>query len=331
MTPEALVSGIAGIVASAAPMIFAVVGETISERGGVVNLALNGIILLSAMIGFAVAYHTGSVALGFAAGAAIGAIVAAIVSTMSLYLRQSQVAIGFVFALLCRDLAYFLGNPYIGLEGPTLSMMPLPLFDRIPILGPIFFQHDLMTYASLATVVAAWWFCSRTHAGLILAAVGERPEAAYVRGAPVLRVRLVAAVVGGALAGLAGPLYSLSIKAGWKGTISGLDGLGWIALAITIFGGWRIVRAAFGVYLFACLQWLGIVLQPLFPGIPTQVLQIAPFPLMIFTLLLVNVGDAAWVERLLAMVPERLRCALRKMIRTLRARPPAGLGQSYRY
>ena len=98
-------------------------------------------------------------------------------------------------------------------------------------------------------------------------------------------------------------MYTLSIKAGWKGTISGLDGFGWIALAITIFGGWNPLRVAFGAYLFALLQWLGSVLQPSLPNIPSQVLQVAPFPLMILTLLLVNIGNAEWVDRTLAGLP----------------------------
>ena len=107
-----------------------------------------------------------------------------------------------------------------------------------------------MTYLSFALVVAAWVFIFRTRPGLMLRGIGERPAAAYVRGANVNRLRYLYTVAGGAIAGLAGPIYSLSVKAGWKGTISGLDGIGWIVLAITIFGGWNPFRAAFGAYLF---------------------------------------------------------------------------------
>jgi simple sugar transport system permease protein len=110
------------------------------------------------------------------------------------------------------------------------------------------------------------------------------------------------------------------------GTQSGLDGIGWIALSITIFGGWNPLRAAFGAYLFAFLQWLGLVFQSKLPGIPTQVLQVAPFPLMILTLLLVNISDAEWVSRILATLPERTRRVIAKLLRTLRASPPASLG-----
>jgi simple sugar transport system permease protein len=159
-----------------------------------------------------------------------------------------------------------------------------------------------------------------------LQGIGERPAAAFVRGANVKLMRYVYTVLGGALIGLAGPTYSLSVKAGWKGTISGLDGIGWIALAITIFGGWNPMRAAFGAYLFAFLQWLGLVLQPSLPGVPSQVLQVAPFPLMILTLLLVNIGNAEWVERTLASLPESTRRFISKALRAMRASPPAALG-----
>jgi simple sugar transport system permease protein len=160
----------------------------------------------------------------------------------------------------------------------------------------------------------------------MLRGIGEKPASAFVRGANVNLMRYVYTVFGGAIIGLAGPTYSLSVKAGWNGTISGLDGFGWIALAITIFGGWNPLRAAFGAYLFGFLQWLGLVLQPSLPNIPSQVLQVAPFPLMILTLLLVNIGDAEWVERTLAALPESARRSFARAFRALRASPPAALG-----
>jgi ABC-type uncharacterized transport system permease subunit len=147
--------------------------------------------------------------------------------------------------------------------------------------------------------------------------------------ATVNRLRYLYTVLGGAIAGFAGPMYSLSVKAGWKGTISGLDGLGWIVLAITIFGGWNPFRAAFGAYLFSVLQWLGLVLQPALPGVPSQVLQVAPFPLMILTLLLVNIGNAEWVERTLARLPAPVRRGVANALRALRAIPPASLGTPF--
>lgn len=329
MSVDTILVGLAGVLSMAAPLVFGVIGETLCERAGVINLSMNGTILLSAMGGFAASLATGSLALGFLAGAAIGAAVALVVAFASITLRQSQVAVGFVLTLLCRDLSYFLGNPIMGETGPRLPHLPIPLLRDIPVLGTLLFRLDIMTYASFLLIVAAWFYIFHTRPGLMLRAIGERPAAAYVRGADVNRLRYLYTVVGGALAGFAGPMYSLSVKAGWKGTISGLDGLGWIVLAITIFGGWNPFRAAFGAYLFSVLQWLGLVLQPALPGVPSQVLQVAPFPLMILTLLLVNIGNAEWVERTLARLPAPVRRGVAKALRALRATPPASLGTPF--
>ena len=323
---DPIIMGLAGVLTSAAPVIFAVIGETITERAGVINLSVNGAILLSAMAGFAVSLATDSLILGFVAGAVIGALVALLVAFSSITLRQSQVAVGFVLTLMCRDLSYFLGNPVMGSSGPIVPHLPIPGLKDIPILGTLFFDQDLIVYASFVLIIVTYLYIFKTRQGLMLQGIGERPAAAFARGANVNRLRYLYTALGGALVGLAGPMYSLSIKAGWKGTISGLDGIGWIALSITIFGGWNPLRAALGAYLFALLQWLGLVLQPSLPNIPSQVLQVAPFPLMILTLLLVNIGNAEWVDRTLAGLPEETRRILAKILRAMRTSPPASLG-----
>ncbi|MDD3821194.1 MAG: ABC transporter permease [Spirochaetales bacterium] len=329
MTGDAFLFGLSGVLSSSAPILFGVLGETISERAGVSNLAMNGMILLSAMGGFAASLATGSLALGFLAGAAIGAAVALVVAFASISLRQSQVAVGYVLAMLCRDLAYFLGNPIMGMPGPRLNLAPIPALSSIPILGTLLFRHDIVTYSSFLLIILSWFYMERTKPGIMLKGLGENPRAAYVRGADVNRLRYLYTVSGGAIAGLAGPIYSLSVKAGWKGTISGLDGIGWIILSITIFGGWRPFRAAMGAYFFSFLQWLGLVLQPLMPNVPSQVLQVAPFPLMILTLLLVNIGNAEWVERSLSHLPESVRRDIARVLGALNATPPAALGQPF--
>ena len=326
MTSESLLAGLSGVLTSSAPILFGVIGETICERAGVINLSMNGTILLTAMGSFAVSIATGSLGLGFLAGAAIGAAVALVVAFASITLKQSQVAVGFVLALLCRDLAYFLGNPIMGMNGPRLNLLPVPGLSGIPIIGTLLFRHDAMTYLSFILILSSWFYMERTKPGIMLKGLGENPRAAYVRGANVGRLRYFYTVLGGAIAGLAGPIYSLSVKAGWKGTISGLDGIGWIVLAITIFGGWTPFRAATGAYFFSLLQWLGLVLQPLLPNVPSQVLQVAPFPLMILTLLLVNISGAEWVERSLSRLPESVRKDVAKVLMALNATPPAALG-----
>ncbi len=318
--------GLAGVLATAAPVIFAAIGETFSERAGVINLSANGTILLTAMTGFYVAMTTQSLLLAFIAGALVGGLVAVIIAFASITLKQSQVAVGFVLTLMCRDLAYFLGNPFMGEVAPRVPSMPIPLLRDIPVIGQLFFRQDILVYASYLLIAAAFYWIFKTTPGLMLQGVGERPAAAYVRGANVNRLRYIYTILGGMLIGLAGPMYSLSVKAGWKGTVSGLDGIGWIALAITIFGGWNPFRAAIGAYFFALLQWLGVVLQPSLPNVPSQVLQVAPFPLMILTLLLVNIGNAEWVDRTLAGLPANVRRALARILRSMRTSPPASLG-----
>lgn len=327
---DTLLVGLAGVVALSTPVVLATLGEILTERAGVINLALNGTILLSAMTGFAVAVNTGSLLWGFLAGGAVGMTVALLVTFTSLTLGQSQVAVGFVLTLLTRDLAYFLGNPYMGRQGPRLPHWPLPVLQEVPLLGPLLFQHDLMVYLSYVVILGMWFWFFHTRPGLMLRGLGERPAAAYVRGARVRELRYLYAGLGGFLAGLAGPAYSLSVKAGWKGTISGLDGIGWIALALTIFGGWHPLRGALGAYLFGLLQWLSLVLQPQLKDIPSQVLQVAPFPTMILLLLLVNIGNTEWMQRTLAGLPPEVRRLVERALRALQVSPPAALGQAFR-
>jgi ABC-type uncharacterized transport system permease subunit len=326
MPTHATLIGLAGVLAAATPVLFAVLGETITERAGIINLSLNGTILLAAMGGFAVAYTTDNLWLGFLGGIVIGALMAFIVAYSSISLRQSQVAVGFVLALLGRDLAYFLGVPFMNIPGPSLADLPIPVLKDIPVIGVLFFRQNVLTYLSFLLIVIVWVWLYRTRPGLMLRGIGERPAAAFVRGANVNRLRYLYTIIGGALVGLAGPAYTLNVKAGWMGTQTGLDGVGWIALAITIFGAWDPLRAAFGVYLFALLQWLGIVLQTSLPGVPSQVLQVAPFPLMILALLLVNIGSTEWVNRTLAALPESSRRVISGILRSLRASPPGALG-----
>lgn len=316
---------LAGIMEYAVPILFAAIGENFIEKSGITNLSVNGTILLTAMAGFVVALNTSSLLLGFLIGALIGMAVAAVVAFSSITLKQSQVAIGFILATLCRDLAYFLGAPYNNKPGIFLTKTPIDFLVDIPVIGPIFFNHHVLVYASYIFIILAYVYLNKTRPGLQLQGIGERPAAAYNRGVNVNLQRYMYTLVGGALIGLAGPMYSLAVKIGWSGQLSGLDGVGWIALAITIFGGWHPLRVAFGAYFFAGLQQLGITLQSN-TNIPIQILQAAPFPLMIFTLLLVNIGRAEWVERELAAMPEKPRMIVSKILRMLRTSPPASLG-----
>jgi len=153
---------LAGVVAGAAPIVLAAVGETITEKAGLINLSLDGSILLSAMAAFVVAFETNSLMMGFVCGAIVGALVAATVAVFSIYLLQNQVAVGFVLTLMTRDLAYFIGNPHSRLQGPQVSPLPVPLFSKIPVLGDIIFNHSLPVYLSLFFIAICWWYIYHT-------------------------------------------------------------------------------------------------------------------------------------------------------------------------
>jgi ABC-type uncharacterized transport system permease subunit len=318
-----LVILLASIVAGAAPIVLASVGETITEKSGVINLSLDGSILLSAMVAFAVSYESQSLALGFAAGAIIGGLVAAVVGLFSIYLGQSQVAVGFVLTLTARDLAYFFGNPYSRLYGPQVSHWPIPFINKVPLLGQVFFNHNIIVYASMMVIALSWYYMYRTPTGLYLRAVGEHPEAAYARGTNSRRIQMWYTIAGGLLVGLAGAAFSLCTKPGW-GRPQGAEGTGWICLAIVIFGGWHPVRAAFGAYLFAFLQVIGIQFQELLPSVPAQVFQVAPFPLMIFTLILMHVAQRGPIEM------SDQASWLKRIARLLSSSAPAALGRTFR-
>lgn len=312
---------LASILAESSPLVFAVVGETLSEKAGVINLSLDGSILLSAMAGFAVAYTTGSLPLGFGAAMLVGALVALVVAVANIELRQDQVAVGFVLTLLTADLSSFLGNPFVRKPGPAVPPLPIPILKDIPLLGPLFFNHNILVYGSFLTIALAWLWMYKTRPGLALQGVGERPAAAFARGINVNRWRYVYCVLGGALVGLAGASFSLSFKLGWS--YNHTLGIGWIALAIVIFGGWNPLRAAGGAYLFGALQSLGSLLQGSVTAIPTQVFQVAPFALMILVLALVS---SRGLERALALLPGRLGKSLSHL---LQVTPPGALGSRF--
>jgi len=315
---------LAGVVAGAAPIVLATLGETITEKAGLINLSLDGSILLSAMAAFAIAFETNSVLAGFIGGALVGALMAAVVAVFSIYLEQNQVAVGFVLTLMGRDLAYFFGNPYSRIQGPQVTPLSVPLLDKIPFIGDVFFHHNLPVYLSLLMMVVCWWYVYRTPYGLKLRSVGEHPRASFARGINPQKLQLLYAVCGGLLVGLAGATFSLATKPGW-GRPQGAEGTGWIALALVIFGGWNPIKAAIGAYLFSFLQVMGIYFQGWLPSIPAQVFQVAPFPLMIFTLLIIsfaqNESVVAWAEG---------KTRVKALLNMFSGMAPTALGKPYR-
>ncbi len=319
---------LAAVVAAAPPVLFAVLGETISEKAGVINLSLDGSLLLTAMIGFAVAGATGSLVVGFGAAMLVGAGVAGLVALASLTLRQNQVAAGFVLAILCSNLAYVLGAPIAHTAGPQVRHAPIPVLAELPVLGPILFDHNVLVYLSFAAIAVVWWYVYRTRPGLVLRGLGEQPAAAFARGVNVTRMRYAYALAGGLLVGLGGAAFSLAVKPGWSRPY-GIEGTGWIVLALVIFGNWQPLRAAAGAYLFVLLLTLANTMQGLMPEVPTQVFPTLPFPLMILTLLLVSLGNAEWVQRALNRLPGTVGGRILRALCALQASPPAALGTTF--
>lgn len=322
MDPQ-LINTLSSIVANATPLVIASIGETITERVGVTNLSLNGSLVFSAMVGFVAAYTSGSAIIGIAAAMLAGLIIALIIAVADIELKQDQVAVGFVLTLLGADLAQFLGVSYSRIPGPQILSTPIPILRDIPAIGEIFFNQSILVYISYVLVFGSWYFMFRTRSGLALRAVGERPEAAFARGTNVNGLRYLYTALGGALVGLAGASYSLSVKAGWS-TPPSMDGDGWIALAIVIFGGWHPFRVVLGAYLFAGLRSLSSVIQRT-PGLNINVVLLngVPWALMIITLMLVSSGA---IERLLTVMPRPVQKWTRNF---LRSDPPAAIGTRF--
>jgi simple sugar transport system permease protein len=310
MNETELVRVLASIILQGTPLMIAVCGETITERAGVVNLSLDGTMLLSAMTGFVAALVTDSVWLGFLAAAGVGGLFSSIVAFGAIRLRKDQFAIGFVLTLLGDELSAFLGQNYTRIPGPSVSHMGIPILKDIPVLGPLFFDHDPLVYFAFVLVGVTWWWIFRTQPGLRLRSAGERPEAGFARGVDINRLRYLYTLFGGALVGIAGAAYSLNIKLGWSEGHT--RGLGWIALAIVIFGGWSPLRGALGAILFGASKALAAALQRRFPEVSVVAFNATPWVLMIGVLLLVG-SDIT--DRLIAFAPRRLRRRLRQVIR----------------
>ncbi|MCL4802958.1 MAG: ABC transporter permease [Anaerolineae bacterium] len=322
MNNAQLIAVLASIVLQASPLIIAVCGEILTERSGVVNLSLDGTMLMAAMTGFVVGMLTNNVWAGFAVGALVGAIFASIVAFGSIRLNQSQVAIGFVLTLLGDDLSAFLGQNYTRMKGVTVPHYGIPILKDIPVIGPIFFNQDIVVYFAMFLIVGTWWWLNKTQPGLKLRGSGERPTAAFARGVDVNRLRYVYTILGGALVGIAGAAYSLDVKIGWSD--GHIRGMGWIALAIVIFGGWSPIRGAFGALLFGATKALATILQRAFPEVSVVAFNSIPWLLMILVLLAVG---SDYTERGIKAMPKSWQQPLR---RVLRVSPPMALGTPFK-
>lgn len=284
---------LAAAIASGTPVALAGLGLLINERAGVLNLGAEGLMLMAAVAGFAVALSTGNDALAFAAGAATGALAALVFGWMVIWLNTNQYATGLALSLFGAGLSAFVGVGLVGkkLEGRGLHAVP-GLAD-IPIVGPMLFQQHPMAYAAVALAAALLWFLYRTRAGLVLRAVGESPASAHALGYPVRRIRLLAVACGGALCGLAGAYLSVIYTPLWvEGMVAGR---GWIALALTTFATWRPARVLLGAYLFGGLTMLQFHLQSAGVQIASEWLTALPYVATIVVLVLIS-RNPAWIR-----------------------------------
>lgn len=272
---------------SSTAVLLAAYGEIVAERSGVLNLGLEGMLLLGALAGFAAGAATGSPAAALCAAALAGALAALVHGFFVISLGANQVLSGLALSLLGAGLTGVLGRGLIGAAGLVLPPVPLPGLADIPLLGPALFSQPLLTYLALVLAPLLWWGLARTRLGLMVRACGEDAQAAYASGLPVRLVRYGCVCFGGALAGLGGAFLSLSYTPGWKEGLSA--GQGWIAIAMVVFATWRPLRALCGGLLFGALTAVQFSFQT--EGaqlVPVWLLRAAPYLLTIVVLALVQ-------------------------------------------
>ena len=241
-------------IATGTILLFASIGELLAERSGILNLGVEGMMLLGAMAGFSVSLATGNPWLGVLAAMIAGGILSIAHAVVTINFQADQVVSGLSLTFLGTGLALVLGEGLTGKSPPLIPAVDIPLLSAIPFIGPVLFQdHSVLVYLGYLLTPFVWYFIKYTRPGMHLRAVGEKPEAADTMGVSVYGLRYFYTIVGGCLAGLAGVTISLSVSPGWYSAQT-TSGLGWIAIGLVIFAQWNPVRAAAGAYLFGALQ-----------------------------------------------------------------------------
>lgn len=284
MELELLTTTLARALAFGTPLLLAALGEIVAERAGVVNLGVEGAMMLGAVAGFIVAAVTGSALLGLAAAALAGALTAGLHALMSVVVLANQHVSGLAIAIGGVGLANLLGRDWVGRPLPAaMPFVSVPLLEDIPLLGPALFRDQyVLSYVALAIAAGLWWVLYRTRLGLTLRTVGESPLAADTAGVAVRRVRFLAVTFGGLLAGLAGAYLSLAYRPSWGENIT--NGMGWIALGLTIFALWHPLRAIGAAVLFGAFFTLSFRLQNV---LPPELLTLLPYLVTIAALTLI--------------------------------------------
>ncbi len=283
---EALVGIILATLGAGTPLVFAALGELITEKSGVLNLGVEGMMLVGAVCGFAVAADTGSLWLGVVTAMTAGAFMALLFGVLTLTFQANQVAAGLALTIFGVGLSAYIGLEYTSVALTGMQSVHIPLLSSIPLLGPTIFSLDPLMYLSFALLAAITYFLYRTKAGLLLRAIGESPRSAHSIGYPVIRIRYLAVLFGGGMAGLGGAYLALVYTPLW---VEGMTaGRGWISLALVVFATWRPARVIFGAYLFGGVTILQFHVQGLGIDLPAQLLSSLPYIATIVVLVMIS-------------------------------------------
>lgn len=282
---ELVIPIILTLVTTATPLVFVAVGELVTERAGVLNLGVEGMMILGAVAAFITAATTGNTTLAVLVGGMAGLLSASLFALLVLLLRTDQVPTGLALTLLGLGLSALLGRGFIG-TALEHQHRGIPGLVDIPVLGPIIFGHDALAYLSMLVAAFTGWWLTRTRIGLVVRAVGEDHVAAHALGYPVLLVRCACVLYGGFLAGLGGAYLSVFFTPLWAENMTG--GRGWIALALVVFATWRVGRCLTGAYLFGALSVLQLFQQGKWLNIQSQYLAMLPYLMTIVVLVVIS-------------------------------------------
>lgn len=299
---------ILAVIAASTPLLLAAAGELVVERSGVLNLGVEGMMIMGAACAFAGAYLTGSTTVGALSGAFAGMAMSAIFGFLTLGLAVNQIATGLALTILGIGLSGLIGAGFVGEKITAAPHLYIPVLTDLPFVGRILFGQDAFVYFSIALVIGIWLFLYRTRPGLVLRAVGDNHTSAHALGYPVLKIRMRAVLFGGACAGLGGAFLPLAYTPFF---IPGMTaGRGWIALALVVFASWRPARLIAGAYLFGAVSILQLHAQGAGLGIPSQLMTALPYLATIIVLIVISrargtAGSAAPASLGLVFVPDR--------------------------
>jgi len=274
------------IITAATPLLLAAMGELVVERSGVLNLGVEGMMVVGAVCGFGAAYATGSVMLGILGGIGGGMIIALLFAVMTQTFLSNQVATGLALTLLGLGVSGLIGESFVGVPGEKLGQIYIPFLTDLPFVGKILFGQDILVYGSVALMFATSYVLFKTRTGLIIRAVGDNHSSAHALGYNVVGVRYATILFGGACAGLAGAYLSLAYTPQWVDNMTA--GRGWIALALVVFASWMPVRIMIGAYLFGTIWIMGLVVQTMGLAIAPQFLASLPYLVTIVALVIIS-------------------------------------------